>query len=424
MIQNKLIIIGLLLVVQPVQAIDLKQLIALSLQSHPSIASQQLTVKSGEADVNSANWQFYPTPNLQVSTGSFSDRSVFGDFDEVKATVSLEQPLWTGGRLTGGLDKANSALNEERERLRQTQRALAFRVVQSYGDWLSASLRMKGWEESLATHFRLKSSVGRRLVEGVASKSDQLLANSRLQSVIADLAAVRAQEQVALSTLSQLVGEKMMSQQMGISLPLPSQTDNLEQMMEQALALSPDVQQALDLVDVAKADLVIQESERWPDLFFRAEHQFGTRQALQSSQSDTRPDTRVSVGLRTKFGAGLSTFSGANASRLAFQASLAAVDTQRRAINERVQGDYYLVASFGSQLPALRSAASTTEAVFNSYHRQYLAGRKTWFDLLNSARDLVQSKIQLADAEAAYLVVNWRLAILTQGLEQLMETKD
>ncbi|WP_300374814.1 TolC family protein, partial [Methyloprofundus sp.] len=135
-------------------------------------------------------------------------------------------------------------------------------------------------------------------------------------------------------------------------------------------------------------------------------------------------DTRVSVGLRTKFGAGLSTFSGANASRLAFQASLAAVDTQRRAINERVQGDYYLVASFGSQLPALRSAASTTEAVFNSYHRQYLAGRKTWFDLLNSARDLVQSKIQLADAEAAYLVVNWRLAILTQGLEQLMETKD
>jgi hypothetical protein len=37
---------------------------------------------------------------------------------------------------------------------------------------------------------------------------------------------------------------------------------------------------------------------------------------------------------------------------------------------------------------------------------------------------LVQSKIQLADAEAAYLVVNWRLAILTQGLEQLMETKD
>lgn len=107
-----------------------------------------------------------------------------------------------------------------------------------------------------------------------------------------------------------------------------------------------------------------------------------------------------------------------------FQVSLAAVDTQRRAINERVQGDYYLVASFGSQLPALRSAASTTEAVFNSYHRQYLAGRKTWFDLLNSARDLVQSKIQLADAEAAYLVVNWRLAILTQGLEQLMEIKD
>ena len=417
MLQNKLISIGLLLVLQPAQAIDLKHLIKKSIQSHPLIYSQQSTVKSEEANVDSANWQFYPTPGLQVNTGDPSDSSVLGNVDDVSATVSLEQPLWTGGRLTGGVDRANAVLNEEKDRLQQTRRDLALRVIQAYGDWLAASLRIKGWEESLAIHFRLKSSVGRRLTEGVASKSDQLLANSRLESVVADLAAARAQERVALSALTQLVGENIGHEQLDVNLIPPALVDDLNLMMELALALSPGVQLALARAEAAKADFLIQKSDRWPDVFLRGEHQFGTTEAVRESRSNSR----VFIGLRTKFGAGLSIFSRAKASRAAYQASLTAVDTQRRAIYEQIQGDYYLSASFEAQLPALKRAAGTTEEVFNSYNRQFLAGRKTWFDLLNSARDLVQSKIQLADAEAAYLVVNWRLAVLTQRLEYLIE---
>jgi adhesin transport system outer membrane protein len=51
-----------------------------------------------------------------------------------------------------------------------------------------------------------------------------------------------------------------------------------------------------------------------------------------------------------------------------------------------------------------------------SYYRQFLAERKTWLDVMNSARDLVGVEVQLANSEAATLVVPWRLLLFAQGL--------
>jgi adhesin transport system outer membrane protein len=54
--------------------------------------------------------------------------------------------------------------------------------------------------------------------------------------------------------------------------------------------------------------------------------------------------------------------------------------------------------------------------VSDSYDRQFLAGRKTWLDVMNAARERIQTQIQIADSQATELVTSWRLLINTQGL--------
>ena len=61
----------------------------------------------------------------------------------------------------------------------------------------------------------------------------------------------------------------------------------------------------------------------------------------------------------------------------------------------------------------------TAQNVSESYGRQFLAGRKSWLDVMNTARDLVSTQVQLADAEASQLTVSWRLAVITQGAQSL-----
>jgi len=414
-VKRAAILLCLLFTSTIINADPVKQLINKSLLTHPLILSSQSEVTASQADVESALWQYYPSPAVQVTTADATSSRTL-TLNKPTTILSIEQPLWTGGRLTGGVDKAAANLNDSQEGLQQTRRDIALRVIQAYGDWYAANLRIQAWEESLATHFRLKGSVTRRFEEGVAANSDKKLAESRLESVIADLASTRAEEHVALSSLSQLAGEQIIRENI-LSLPsIPVLETNLDTMLQQAMTLSPAVQQALAQTDQVQADVSIQKSEYWPDVFLRLEHQFGNRQSTDSSS-----DSRISIGLRSTFGAGLSTFSASRSIQAKYQASLSQVDAQRRNINEQVQSDYYLANSFKARLSALKSASATTEEVFNSYNRQYLAGRKTWFDLLNSARDLVQAKIQLADAESANLVVMWRIAILTQELDLLIE---
>ena len=415
----------LLLIIQSANADSLKNMIQKSLQTHPSVGSQALRVKSSELDIKTAKWQFYPTLGLEFSTqdksNNVGDRSFsdsFRDFGNARTTiVSLEQPLWTGGRLKGGLDRATANLQETQEGLGQLQRELALNIVQAYGNWLAADLRVKSWQETLETHISLKKTVNRRLEEGLASNSDQLLADSRLTSVRAELTAAQAEVHVALSSLSQLVGDDIENEDLSIELVLPVLEEDLITMIGLAMELSPDVQRSLAQVELARADVSIQKSQSLPTLFLRMEYEFGKT----GVERDSFSDSAAFIGVRTALGAGLSAFSGIDSSHAAYQASLAAVDVQRLAIKEQVQGDYYLVSSFAARLDALKQSEGMTEAVFESYNRQFLSGRKTWFDLLNSARDLAQSKVQLADAESAYLVVTWRLAIFTQALDSLLE---
>ena len=81
----------------------LEQLIASALTSHPSAQGQRALVQSAQAGVDSARWQFYPTPSVSIETANASATDPLYLGDNRVSTVRLQQPLWTGGRLTPGV---------------------------------------------------------------------------------------------------------------------------------------------------------------------------------------------------------------------------------------------------------------------------------------------------------------------------------
>ena len=88
------------------QAHVLEQLIASSLASHPAAQGQRALVQSAEAGVDSARWQFYPTPSVSIETANAGAADSLYQGDSRVSTMRLQQALWTGGRLSSGMDKA------------------------------------------------------------------------------------------------------------------------------------------------------------------------------------------------------------------------------------------------------------------------------------------------------------------------------
>ena len=401
----------------------LEQLINSALASHPSAQGQRALVQSAEAGVDSARWQFYPTPSVSIETANASATDRLYQGDNRVSTARLQQPLWTGGRLTAGMDKATAGLVVSQASLEEVRLQLGLRVVQAYGDWLSAYLKTLANEKSLATHLRLREQVQRRLSEGASAESDLTLAVTRLESVSADVTAARAQAKVALARLGQLLGSPVDGALLAQAVAAPRELANAgrtgaQALLEMALAVSPTVAKAQAQARVQEAVVDERRADLSPELYARIERQYGNYNFPNGAT-----ENRLFVGLNSRFGAGLSTLSNIEAARTQYAAALTEVEVQSRTVSEQVLSDYAQAVATVSRLASIQTSLKAAADVSTSYDRQFLAGRKSWLDVMNAARELAQTETQLADLQSTQVVVTWRLAAYTRGIDAVSEEK-
>ena len=396
----------------PKLRLGLHDLLSLAVASHPSVQSQMALVGAAKAGVSSARWQYFPTPSVSVQN-SLNPQSVAGFSGDSRVTVlALTQPLYTGGRLQAGVDKAEAVAKGASASLAEAQQQLAIRVVQAYGDWLSAYRKRLAYEMGQAQHTRLKGQVERRIHEGQAAASDLALAQGRLSSLEADLALAFTQEEVSLARLSQLLGQTVAVQSLTDSLAkaLPV-GPNISDLLAQAQSYSPALARARSNAQVQQAAIQEAQSATLPEVSLRLERQHGNFNLMGDPSQN-----RGFITISSKLGAGLSNFAVINEAVQRHAAALSDLDAQQRNLDEQVMTDHALLVTSQSRRQALQSSADLADQVLASWDRQYLSGRKSWQDLMNSAREQVQVQAQLADLEGTQLVASWRLALITGQL--------
>jgi adhesin transport system outer membrane protein len=399
------------------QAHTLEALIQDTLATHPATQSQRAQVASAAAGVDSARWQFYPTPSVSLENAATSGADPLYQGDKRVATLRLQQPLYTGGRLTAGADKAQASQDQSQAALDESRLQLSLRVVQAYGDWLAAHLKTQANQKSEQTHARLRDQVQRRIDEGVSADSDLMLALARQEAIRADVTAARAQGDMALARLGQLLGRPLLADALASTVAIPRPVNaQAAALLQQALSQSAALQKAKSQVRVQEATLVERRADLLPEVYLRAERQYGN-----FNFSNGAPENRLFVGVSSRFGAGLSGLSNVAAARGQLEAALAEVQVQTRAINEQVLADHALALSSELRLASVRASLRSAQSVSESYERQFLAGRKTWLDVMNAARELAQTETLIADLLITQMVASWRLSFYTRGIEAVIQ---
>ena len=393
------------------QSQPLDSLIVDALSQHPATQSAQAQQASARAGLASARWQYWPTPSVLVETAGTSATDTAYQGDHRVATLRLQQPLWTGGRLSAGLIRADAGLVYSQASLDEVRQQLALRVVQAYGDWLAAQLKTASHGKSRVVHEELQARVKRRVEQGISAESDLVLTDVRLQSLAADLSVARLQQDTALARLGQLLGRPVLGAELSVAAPRAVDPAWLSQ-LDGVLAAQPAVQKAQAQARIQEAGVAERRAELSPEVYLRAERQYGNY-AIRNAA----PENRLFLGLSTRFGAGLSTLTNVEAAQAQQQAALADVQVQRRAATDQLLADHAQAGSSAPRLAALEASLNAAQAVCLSYDRQFLAGRKSWLDVMNAQRELAQTELALVDLQASQVVVTWRLALTTLGLE-------
>jgi len=396
------------------QASSLPVLINEVLAAHPSLRAQRALAESSREAINAARWQFYPTlsVNLELANASSQDLS-YGSGDKHVTTVRVQQPLWTGGRLTAGLSRAEASALGANASLEVTRQDLALRVVQTYTDWFSGHAKSAAYEKSLQAHLRLRQQILQRIEHGVSAATDLTLVGGRIEQTQAELTTSQAQEQTALARLAQLLGRPVQGPALlgELSAPLVL-SQSAERLVEQAQSDSPTIVRLLANVRVQEAEVVARKAALTPEVYVRAERQYGN-----FSQGGTSAQNRVFLGLSSGFGAGLSVLSEVSGAQARLEAAQADVQSARVGLGEQIESDALLAAAGGARQLSLSASLRSAQAVSQAWGRQFLGGQKTWLDVMNAARELAQVEVQIADTRATQLLLTWRLAIVVRGVD-------
>lgn len=380
---------------QPAWTFD--RILQSTLLSHPALRGKRSEQVAAQADQDGAEWQRYPAVSVESAAQTRNGSA---------SLIRIEQALWTGGRITAGINAAGSKVEAAGAALEEERLNLSLRVVAAYTEAMRQKARQQYVMVGVAEHEKLLNMIRRRVEQDVSSLTDQRLAESRMYQANNDQSAVTQALNNSLAQLTQLTGKVVAD----ISVLKISDLDapaGLEVIQSLALSYSPMLQRLTHQEAVANADVIVRRSAYMPQLVLRLERQTG-----QTS------DSRAMLVLLAQPGSGLSAMSGVDAALAKSEAVRMTREAAERDLHERITLDWNEWVAARQRLENASQSRIMSTEVFESYTRQYVIGRKTWSDVLNAVREATQSQFAQEDARAQTIAASLRLSAQSGSLKQ------
>jgi adhesin transport system outer membrane protein len=358
--------------------------------SHPAVIGKHAGVQAAQGDLAGARWQRYPTPTVEAGLGSDGAHTTL---------LRLDQPLWNAGRISAGVDAAGRRLAAADAAVLEVRQELGLKVIAAWAEAKRQQARAAYVASGVTEHRKLLQMIERRVQQEVSPAVDRNFAESRLLQVLNDLSAAQQALGNALTQLSQLAGQPVV---LADGTSADAGPISREVALAQALANSPTLKRLVAEEEAADADVASKRSGLWPQLSLRVE-----------SATGEAASRRALLVLTAQPGAGLSASAGVAAAVARREAIRLSREAAARDIQEQIAIDWDDRQASIARLSHARLSKAMSAQVFESYTRQYVAGRKTWIDVLNAVREATQAELVLADFQAQSEAAAERLRLRT-----------
>lgn len=361
--------------------------------THPSVNAAEAEAEALDAEYRAARWGRYPS--LSVEALAATEGSSLSDQDGLAINARVEQPIWAGGRIGSEIDRAQASLRVGEDRVDEASRDIVLRVVSAYYGFVLAAEQISVLEASLAQHEELLSAIGRRVEREVSPEADRILGQSRTAQVEFDLASALESRDAARLRLSELTGGADIDPVLppsGLAATLPAE----EIALAEALDCSPSLAALTDLIGVAEAQSDIARAQLLPQLL------------LQVSQNEIT-GARAAVVLRAQFGPGQAQRTAIEASDARILRAMADYADTERTVREELRRDYVLVRAAERRIASGILAADASDEIIASYQRQFIAGRRSWLDVMNAVREAANARLSETEARVAAAAATARI---------------
>ena len=125
----------------------------------------------------------------------------------------------------------------------------------------------------------------------------------------------------------------------------------------------------------------------------------------------------MGVALRAQTGNGLSQAAAAQGAAERARASEDGISTAQREVREAIRLDFLNNGAARERAGKSLAAADNSPAVIDSYKRQFIAGRRTWLDVMNALQESMNTRLAVLESETTAQLTMARIALRTCSWE-------
>jgi len=387
-----------------------KDVMDMAVSNAPSIRVKEQELEAAEQGVNGARWGRYPSLTMSLeSKAQYSGNTTAGGSGAVQGTpgptslLRLQQPLYTWGAISSKIGLSQGQREVARLAVISETNTVLEKVITGFGQLQSSQERQEIIKASISRLQEFEAMMRRRFEAQIGSKNDITTVTARLLQAQNDLTQAQMQEQKAQAYLLELTGQPITKvKPEAIVSPLGGK--NADAFQTEALDASSDYASAKAQLEVAQKMTDQKRASIYPALVARLE---GLR--YQSIGNPTVTYGQGYLALEGTFGNGLSQLSDVRGQVARVEGAEQQIEVARRNVVQSLESAVADSKSYAQQLKSVGEVVNQNQMIVDSYLRLYLAGKKTWFEVLSAERELTQSRLSMADMKSAAASANNRV---------------
>lgn len=388
-----------------INPMDINTLIGQAVLTHPLVGSAIAEEQAASEGVNAAKMTMLPTPSLNTT----NDKN-----HGIITQIRIRQPLWTGGRISANINQAIYDEKAASAYVLEQQNTVAKNTIDIWQSYIYAIGLQDLYLENLKQLNEFEEMMKRRVAQGISARIELDLVTNRILQDQNALQAAIEQQRIAEARLSQMVGDSIAQRTSHVPIALlvkyaKEQSRGMGRLaFSDVSQASPSVVRQHYQVEAARQEVKSQKAARYPNVYAQYEHTFyheNKNNQENSSQGD------FSWGLNYDPGAGFSHIALARASESKVQSLIHNQEAARRVAMENIQTQYQQFISSRDKELSLTAAVAGAQIVNNSYRRQFIAGRKSWLEVLNAVREHSQYQQELLHVQSQMIASFYKLQV-------------
>lgn len=396
---------------------SLPDAIASAYQSNPSIQSQRYQLRSlDEADAQ-ALAGFRPTAEMNI-TADYSKTTLgphnkavqrlsnvnapeFTESYPGQGQIILNQPVYTGGRVSSEVRAADADVLAGRQSLRATEGDVILAVIQAYASVIRDQAALDIHRTNLEALVKQLEETAARQRAGEVTRTDVEQAKAQLEAERALYTSAQAQLEASRLAYATAVGDN--PGQLDPLPELPGVPANVDQAFDTATAEAPEVVQARLAEDSAQARVAAARAANRPTISLRASYGYTGPVEPYATRDFDRNLTAEAVITQPLFTGGVNSSLIHQALDQAVVARIQ-IEQARRTAVQNVANAWNQMLTSGANIKTQEAQVTAAQITYTGMTKEYRVGQRSTLDVLIAEETLRDAELSLVAARHdAYL---------------------